>query len=111
YFVGAAAQQIVPSKIDFSEGIAKVMEGKYAPHLFVTAGYRIGLNEDMSLVPSIMFKRIEPVPIQVDLNAKVLYRDVVWVGGNYRHKYGFSAMAGLRAANRIMVSYAYDYSI
>lgn len=40
YFVGIAAQQIVPSKIDYSNNVIKKTEGKFVPHLFGTAGYR-----------------------------------------------------------------------
>ena len=34
YFVGLAAQQIIPSKIDFSNNAVKETQGKMVPHLF-----------------------------------------------------------------------------
>lgn len=110
YYVGGAALQIVPNKIDFSQGVAQVIQGKYAPHLFLTAGYGFFPNNDVFVVPSIMIKKIDPVPLQVDLNVKTTFKEVVWVGASYRHLYGMAGMAGIRATDNVMISYSYDYS-
>lgn len=109
FFIGGAMQQIVPNKIDYSSGLASI-KGKYEPHLFVTAGYGFFFGDDAFIVPSVMVKHIAPVPTQVDINVKATFNDVFWVGGSYRHKYGFAAMTGVRASNKVMVSYSYDYS-
>jgi hypothetical protein len=36
YFLGLSVQQLIPSKIDFSNGALTTHEGKYVPHLFAT---------------------------------------------------------------------------
>ena len=38
YFIGVSAQQIVPQKIDFSNGYIRPSQGSTVPHLFGTAG-------------------------------------------------------------------------
>lgn len=111
YFVGLAANQLIPHKIDFSdETVTTLTRGKLVPHFFATAGYRILLNEDINVIPSIMLKKVSPVPLQIDLNGKFQFRDLFWLGGSYRSKYGFAAMAGMNVLNRFTVSYSYDYS-
>jgi type IX secretion system PorP/SprF family membrane protein len=110
YFVGLSAQQIVPSKIDFSNNGIKKEEGKTVPHLFATAGYRFLVGEDFNLLPSVMIKYVQPAPVQVEVNAKLQYRDAVWVGASYRHLDGIAAMAGLNISNTLNIGYAYDYT-
>lgn len=110
YFIGLAGNQLIPHPIDFSDNTITVTHGKMVPHFFITAGYRFLLSEDINVIPSIMLKKISPVPLQTDLNAKFQFRDLFWLGGSYRSKYGFAAMAGMNILNRFTVSYSYDYS-
>jgi type IX secretion system PorP/SprF family membrane protein len=110
FFVGLSALQIVPSKIDFSNNTITTNNGKKVPHLFATAGYRFLLGEDFNLIPSVMVKYLEPTPVQVEGNAKLQYRDLMWVGASYRHLDGVAAMVGLYVSNRFTVGYSYDYT-
>ncbi|QHS62564.1 PorP/SprF family type IX secretion system membrane protein [Chitinophaga agri] len=113
YFAGLSAQNIVPSGIGFDNGNVKgdsVYRGKLVPHLFGTAGYRLWLNEDMTLLPSVMIKYITALPVSVDMNAKLQYRDRIWIGASYRHKDGIAAMLGINVNAAFNVGYAYDYT-
>jgi len=109
YFVGVSAQQIVPQPIDFSDGYIRPQTGKTVPHLFATAGFRTLLGENFNLTPSIMVKYVNPVPLQVEANFKLQYRDLAWFGASYRHQDGFAGMLGINIAN-VQVGYAYDYT-
>lgn len=110
YFVGLSAQQIVPSRIDFSNNAVTKLEGKAVPHLFATAGYRFLIGDDFNLTPSVLVKYVQPTPVQVEANAKLQYLDLMWVGGSYRHEDGIAAMVGLNVSNTFNVGYSYDYT-
>ena len=110
YFLGVSAQQIIPQRIDYSDNAVKKTEGKFIPHLFGTAGYRFLIGEDFNFTPSVMVKYINPLPAQFELNAKLQFRDLVWLGGSYRHEDGFAGMVGLNVANTFNVGYSYDYT-
>ncbi|UAY51208.1 PorP/SprF family type IX secretion system membrane protein [Ferruginibacter albus] len=112
YFIGASVQQLLPQAIDFSDnGILQPNPGgKMVPHIFATAGYKFFLNEDVSLLPSVMVKMVQPEPVQVDINAKLTFQDLVWIGASYRGGYGYAAMAGFNASNMFTISYSYDYT-
>lgn len=110
YFIGISAQQLAPSKIDFSNNAIKKTQGKSVPHFFASAGYRFLLSEEFNFTPSIMIKYIQPVPTQVEINAKLQYLDLVWVGAGYRHKDGITAMVGLNVSNIFNIGYSYDYT-
>lgn len=110
YFLGLSAQQVIPQKIYFSENHLQAAGSKLVPHFFATAGYRFALDDDFSALPSVMVKFIDPVPVQVDLNMKVQYRDLVWAGMGYRIKDGVSGMLGINVSNTFNISYSYDYT-
>ena len=107
YFAGVSAQQIIPQKVSF---VDDTLGFKLVPHLFATAGYRFLLSEDVNAIPSFMVKYISPLEPQVDVNLKVQYRDLLWIGGSYRFKYGYAAMVGLNVSNTFNIGYAYDFT-
>ena len=109
YFLGLAAQQIIPSKIDFSNNTLKEQQGKFVPHLFLTAGYRFLLNDDFNVIPSTMVKYVSST-LNADFNVKVQYQDLAWVGASYRLEDGFAGMIGLNVSNTFNVGYSYDYT-
>ncbi len=110
YFIGFAAQQILPEQIDFSNNIVQEKNGRLVPHMFATAGFRVFLDEDkdFSLLPSIMLRYINPLPLGVDVNVKLQYQDKVWIGANYRHKEGYAGMLGINLSSVFNIGYSYD---
>jgi type IX secretion system PorP/SprF family membrane protein len=110
YFIGLSAQQIIPQKIDFSNNTVKATKGNSVPHVFATAGYRFLMGENFNFIPSVLVKYIQPLPAQVDVNAKLQYRNLAWIGGSYRHEDGFAGMLGLNISNKLNIGYSYDYT-
>jgi type IX secretion system PorP/SprF family membrane protein len=111
YFIGLSAQQIIPQKLQFVDDAAFATTGKLIPHVFLNAGYRFLLNDDINAIPSLMVKYINSSSknnIQPELNLKLQYRDLMWVGGSYRYQDGYAAMLGLNVGNTFNVGYAYD---
>jgi len=109
YFVGLSAQQIVPQNIAFSDNKVYLTQGKLVPHIFLSAGYRIQVSEDVSLLPSTLLRYISPLPIGMDINAKLMYQDLIWFGGSYRFKEGYAGMVGFNVNNSINIGYSYDF--
>jgi type IX secretion system PorP/SprF family membrane protein len=110
YFVGLSAQQIIPLKVSFADNNVRTTDGRFVPHLFATAGYRFLVGEDFNLIPSVLVKYITPLPVQVDVNAKLQYLDVAWIGASYRTGEGFAGMLGMNISNTLNVGYSYDYT-
>jgi type IX secretion system PorP/SprF family membrane protein len=108
YFLGVSAQQIVPQNIAFSNNTVYVEKGKLIPHLFFSAGYRLPISQDVSLLPSALVRYVTPLPVGFDLNAKFMYQDLLWIGGSYRYQDGFAGMMGLNISHNINIGYSYD---
>jgi type IX secretion system PorP/SprF family membrane protein len=107
YFVGLSAQQVIPQKVSFTDD---TLGFKIVPHLFATGGIRFLLSEDVNAIPSVMVKYVSPLDPQLDVNLKLQYQDLFWVGGSYRLNDGYAAMLGLNVANSFNMGYAYDFT-
>ncbi len=114
YFIGFAVQQVIPQTLDFIDNNALILsKSRFVPHLFLTAGYRFLLSDDVNAVPSIMVKYIKGSSLkqfQPEANLKLQYRDLLWLGGSYRYQDGYAGMLGLNVSNTFNVSYSYDRS-
>ncbi|MCQ6959500.1 PorP/SprF family type IX secretion system membrane protein [Mucilaginibacter aquariorum] len=107
YYVGVSAQQIIPQNQFFTTG-NKLNLNKSVPHYFATAGYKLYLSDDVTLLPSALLKFIEPAPTSFDINMKLSFRDKFWFGGSYRRDDSFGVLAGFNLNSLINVSYSYD---
>jgi type IX secretion system PorP/SprF family membrane protein len=111
FYVGLSGAQLFGNKLDFSYGPNQVGAG--APgnslkrHYFATAGVRLPIDEDWSVVPSVLVKSVSPAPLSVDINAKLKYQDLLWVGVSWRAFDAVVGMVGL-SYEQFTVGYSYD---
>jgi type IX secretion system PorP/SprF family membrane protein len=115
FFVGLSAQQIVAVPINSpngttSSGGVELLTGKLIPHSFLTAGYKILISENINILPSVMISYVEPLPMGLDVNAKIQYQDLLWLGFSYRYQRGFAAMLGVNISSTINLGYSFDYT-
>ena len=113
YFVGLSAQQVVPQKYSFVGDAIVSTKSIMIPHVFLTAGYRFLLNEDINAIPSLMIKYIRGSSksnFQPEANIKLQYQDRLWIGGSYRYQNGYAAMLGVNVSNTFNLGYAYDFT-
>lgn len=107
-YVGLAAQNLLESDLGFSASASGALQMAMRRHYFATAGYRFRFN-DFYLTPSVMFKRMQPVPLAYDINIKGQFADVFWAGLTWRHRDGVAAMAGFFVSSTLNVAYSYDF--
>lgn len=104
FFLGASAQQLLASMSKITYG------GKEVPHFYLTGGYKFMVADNISVLPSVMLKYANPSPLTVDVSARVMFRDVFWLGGGYRQGDSFAAIAGFNMGSFINLSYSYDFT-
>ena len=111
FYVGVSGAQLLGNRLDFSYGPNLVDVG--APgnslkrHYFATAGVRVPLSDDWSLVPSVLVKAVNPAPLSLDINAKLKYKDLLWAGASWRAFDSAVAMVGI-SYEQFTLSYSYD---
>lgn len=111
FYVGLSGAQLLGNQLNFSYGANQLGEGapgnKLNRHYFATAGVRLPLNDDWSLVPSVLVKAVSPAPLSVDINAKLKYQDLLWAGVSWRAFDSAVAMVGL-SYEQYTLGYSYD---
>lgn len=106
FFVGISGEQLVSGlKGDSGDQAGQ----KLVPHFYGTAGYKVFLGEGIALLPSIMLTRVSTTTY-LDVNSKLAFKDVFWIGGSYRKRDSFSGLAGFNVSHLFNISYAYDYN-
>lgn len=85
-------------------------KSKLVTHFFVNGGYQFDINEDFKVEPSFLVKYVKPVPLQIDVAIRALYKDQFWLGGSLRTRDAWSVMGGVLYKNYLMIGYAYDFT-
>lgn len=109
YYFGVSAQQLLPQNLYFSTN-NNISQAKTKPQLFVTGGFKVFINDDMTLLPSALVKFISPLPVAYDLNMKLAFRDRFWIGASYRNQDSVAGLVGLNISSLINIGYSYDYT-
>ncbi|MCC8409399.1 type IX secretion system membrane protein PorP/SprF [Mucilaginibacter sp. UR6-1] len=104
YYTGFSVQQALSQSI-FS---SSYNQSKTVPHFLFTGGLRLYMTDDLTLLPSVLVKFIDPAPTTYDVNMKLAFRDDFWVGGSYRKNDSFGILAGFNLSSLINVGYSYD---
>lgn len=71
-------------------------------------GYRISLNENLKMEPSMLFKTTS-LNTQLDINTKLMYMNLYWLGFSYRSDNSLVSMLGFQI-DMFHLAYAYDAS-
>jgi type IX secretion system PorP/SprF family membrane protein len=115
FYVGFSVPQL------FTQTIGDALEAPIDPitgeeiqaqlirHYFLAAGYVFVLNEDLKLKPNVLLKWVEGAPVQLDLNANFLIKELVWVGVSYRSLDSFDALFQIQITPQFQLGYSYDF--
>ncbi len=109
YYIGISAPQLLRNKVDLFDS-SDPSQSRLEDHYYLFAGYKWGVSEDFTIEPSILLKYNAPAPMNVDVGARVHYRDMIYLGGYYRVNEASSAMIGYEWKERLNISYAYDFT-
>ena len=80
-------------------------------HYYVTIGRLFEISEDLKIKPQAMVKMVENAPLQFDINANFLIKNMIWAGLAYRSNSSASAIVGVQVNPQFIVSYSYDYGL
>jgi len=107
FYFGASVPQLIETEFDKSNPDS---DSKLARHYFFSSGYVFDLNQDLKLKPNVLVKYVKGAPLQVDLNANLLIKEIVWVGLSWRSFDSMDAIFQLQISPRLQFGYAYDFA-
>lgn len=77
-------------------------------HYILTAGYVYSIGELWKFKPSTLLKYVNNAPAEIDLNASVFYKDMIWLGCSYRSNDAVVIIAEYQANQQFRIGYAFD---
>jgi type IX secretion system PorP/SprF family membrane protein len=107
FYAGASVPQLIQTTFDHTN---KDSDSKLMRHYFISAGYVLDLNESLKLKPNVLAKYVKGAPLEIDLNANLLIKELVWVGFSWRSFDSIDAILQLQVNQRLQIGYAYDFA-
>jgi len=106
YYAGLVVTNLINNKIKIGED--PTGESRLKTHFFLTGGYKYYINREWAIEPNLVLKKVWPAPFQLDINARVWYRNILWGGLSYRTQEALSIMLGYIWDRKIYIGYSYD---
>lgn len=106
-FVGASMPRLFAKEI--SDGNTTL--ARYQDHLYLYGGATVGINEDFTFKPSLLFKHVKYAPMQLDFNFVFNYKDFLDFGPMLRSKDAIGLLLGYKITSQFYAGYMYEYPI
>ncbi|MFY0599340.1 MAG: type IX secretion system membrane protein PorP/SprF [Cyclobacteriaceae bacterium] len=114
YYLGLSAPTVFQNSFQPKSGSNADLEGfglTDVSHIYLTGGMLFDLSPIIKLKPSFLIKSVAGAPLELDLNANVIFDDKVWLGLSYRSFDAMSFLFDFQATPQFRLGYAYDYTL
>ncbi|MCZ4222601.1 PorP/SprF family type IX secretion system membrane protein [Pedobacter rhodius] len=124
FYAGLSADNLIAQYVNIDK-YAFIPQPK--PHYYLTAGALFPLNDEFQIKPSFLLKDDRGGPTSLDLNAFLMIKDIIWIGGSYRTgiklydkrylqkdltpRNSVVAAVQIFPSDKIRIGYGYDFSV
>jgi type IX secretion system PorP/SprF family membrane protein len=78
--------------------------------IFFSGGGLLDISESFKIKPSFLLRYSFIEPLEMDLNANLIFGNILWLGGSYRiAEKAVVALVDLQVTPQLRVGYSYDY--
>jgi type IX secretion system PorP/SprF family membrane protein len=82
----------------------------FARHYYLTAGTVFNVSEAVKFKPSFLLKYVNGAPLEADLSANFLLKEMLWVGVAYRTRDAFTGLMEYQLNKQLRLGYSFDYT-
>lgn len=107
FFFGVSADQLSRDFVSFGTGTANFDPNM---HMQFIAGYKFPISENLSLMPSLIGKYMNPAPFSFDANLQLEYKEWLWFMAGYRNSNDIIVGLGANINERFKLGYSYDFT-
>ncbi|WP_295122116.1 type IX secretion system membrane protein PorP/SprF [uncultured Chitinophaga sp.] len=94
-------------KFDMGTSVNK-LEFKRA--IYVHGAYLHDINDDFKVKPGLLIRQVKGAGVQADLNASLLIKNMIWVGGTWRTEKTMGVFTQVQVSRNFQFAYAYDFA-
>lgn len=108
FHIGFSIPEIMPERVSFNDTTTiKLSE----VNNFLFSKYRVYVNENIDVVPSILFKYLHGLPLSYDLNMNLIFRKVLTMGLSYRKEESLDFLLKCQVTQQLQLGYSYDFVV
>ncbi len=117
YHVGISCTNLLGNKLKIGQDTAITDLSRLSRHFYLHGGYKYMINRELSIEPTVIFRKVVAIPLQVDFNVRVWYgkrqweRSKIWSGVSFRSRDAVTIMVGFTYQRKIEIGYSYDIGI
>lgn len=113
-YAGLSIPRMIDDRVLFDASgnatkITKMSPEKF--HYYLTVGRIFELAPSLKLKGQAMVKAVQNAPIEFDVNANFLIKDMIWTGLSYRSSSDASVLLGVQLGPQFVFCYSYDYAL
>jgi type IX secretion system PorP/SprF family membrane protein len=105
WYLGLSMPHLMNNVFDRRNSFETVYQS--VPVIF-TGGYVFQINPMFKVKPNFLFKAVDGRAVELDLNANVLFDDVIWVGVSYKFVNAISMLTELQITDQLRFGYSYS---
>jgi type IX secretion system PorP/SprF family membrane protein len=103
-YLGISMPSMINNVFDRGEGYETVYQN--IP-IIISGGYVYPLNNLLKVKPNFLFKTVDNRPIEFDINANLLFDEVLWAGISYKSSKQISLMTQVQLTDQLQFGYSY----
>jgi type IX secretion system PorP/SprF family membrane protein len=107
---GIIAKQLFNYKLNFDD-VNALGINTLKTHFAMHGAYRYDIDDEWAVEPYALLKFMYPVPLQIDLGARGIWRKMAWFGVSWRSSDAIALMIGYEYEEQISFGYSYDITI
>jgi type IX secretion system PorP/SprF family membrane protein len=107
-FLGVSSKQLMQNNYGLATKDGKTSFSKLTRHFYMMGGMALPIDQSIIFRPSILAKYTPMAPLQVDLNASLLFSNILWVGASFRTGNAVTLMTEIILTDRLKFGYSYD---
>lgn len=93
---------------DFASANSSPIDHK--AHFLIQGAYLQDIGDDIKFKPSLLVKYVNGSPLQIDLNAHLLFKETFWLGASWRSLDSIDLLAEMQISPNIQLGYSYDFT-
>jgi type IX secretion system PorP/SprF family membrane protein len=111
FFVGLSIPNILKSSQFKTLETFNIAEEVNNSNYFLATGLIYKLSEDFTFKPATIIKYTPTLPVSIDINSNIIYKNKLETGLSYRYKNSISALFAIIFKEKFRVGYSYDYKL
>ena len=108
FFAGLSSKQLFQNEYGLAVVNDKTTYTKLLRHFYGMAGVAVPIDDKIVFRPSVLAKFVKNAPMQVDVNASLLFSNIFWIGASYRTEKAIVFITEFRISEKFRVGYSYD---